>query len=70
MSATGTAVTPFSEAGCTPQDIRAITRHGIDSIERIIERYCARTDQFASNAIIMLERTRGWTDPAKRTAKR
>lgn len=48
----GTAVTRFSEAGCTPQEIRAITGYGIDSIERIIERYCARTDLLASNAVV------------------
>jgi integrase len=55
----GTAVTRLSEAGATPQEIRPITGHSIDSIHRIIERYCARTDALASNAIVKLERHRG-----------
>lgn len=49
----------FSEAGCTPQEIRAITGHSIASIEHIIERYCAHADTLASNAVVKLERTRG-----------
>lgn len=55
----GTAVTRLSEAGATPQEIRPITGHSIDSIYRIIERYCARTDVLASSAVIKLEKHRG-----------
>jgi hypothetical protein len=55
----GTAVTRLSEAGCTPQEIRPITGHTIESINRIIERYCARTDALASAAILKLEKHRG-----------
>jgi hypothetical protein len=52
-------VTRFSEAGCTPQEIRAITGHSLESVHRILERYCARTDTLASNAVVKLERHRG-----------
>jgi integrase len=55
----GTAITRFSEAGCIPQEIRPITGHSLESIHRIIERYCARTDMLASNAVVKLERHRG-----------
>lgn len=55
----GTAVTRLSEAECTPQEIRPITGHTLVSIYRILERYCARTDALAGNAIIKLERHRG-----------
>ena len=55
----GTAVTRLSEAGCTPQEIRAITGHSLASIHRIFERYCARTNALASSAILKLERHRG-----------
>jgi len=55
----GTAVTRLSEAGCTPQEIRPITGHTIESIHRIIERYCARTDALAGAAILKLEKHRG-----------
>jgi integrase len=55
----GTAVTRLSEAECTPQEIRAITGHSLESIYRIIERYCARTDALAGAAIHKLEKHRG-----------
>ena len=55
----GTAVTRLSEAGCTPQEIRAITGHSVASIHCIIERYCAHTDALAGAAIHKLEKHRG-----------
>lgn len=55
----GTAVTRLSEAGCTPQEIKPITGHSMESIHRILERYCARTDALAGAAILKLERSRG-----------
>jgi integrase len=55
----GTAVTRLSEAGATPQMIRPITGHSLESIHRILERYCARTDKLAGAAIRKLERSRG-----------
>jgi integrase len=55
----GTAVTRLSEAGATPQQIRPITGHSLESIHRILERYCARTDKLAGAAIRKLERSRG-----------
>jgi integrase len=55
----GTAVTRLSEAGCNAQEIAPITGHSIDSVEKIIDRYCAKTDKLASNAIAKLERHRG-----------
>jgi hypothetical protein len=55
----GTAVTRLSEAEATPQQIRPITGHSLESIHRIIERYCARTDKLAGGAILKLERSRG-----------
>jgi integrase len=55
----GTAVTRLSEAQCTPQEIRPITGHTIESINRILERYCARTDKLGGNAISKLEKYRG-----------
>jgi integrase len=54
-----TAVTRLSEAGCTPQEIRPITGPTIESIDKILERYCARTDELAGAAILKLERHRG-----------
>jgi integrase len=55
----GTAVTRLSEAGCNAQEIAPITGQSIDSVEKIIDRYCAKTDKLASNAIAKLERHRG-----------
>ena len=55
----GTAVTRLSEAGCTTQEIRPITGHTLASIDRILERYVARTDAQAGAAIEKLEKHRG-----------
>ena len=50
---------PSPEAEATPQQIRPITGHSLESIHRIIERYCARTDKLAGGAILKLEMSRG-----------
>ncbi|KAA0122054.1 integrase [Methylobacterium sp. P1-11] len=50
----GTAVTMLSEAGCTPQEIAAITGHTVASVNRIIEVYLARTKDLARGAIVKL----------------
>ena len=55
----GTAVTRLSEADCNPQEIRPITGRTLASINRILERYCARTAKLAGAAILKLERSRG-----------
>lgn len=55
----GTAVTRLSEADATPQQIRPITGHSLESIHRILDRYCAKTDKLAGAAIRKLERSRG-----------
>lgn len=52
----GTAVTRLSEAGCTPQEIAAITGHALRSVTAILEKYCARTDKLTIAAIAKLER--------------
>lgn len=54
----GTAVTMLSEAGCTPQEIAAITGHTLAGVERILEAYLARTRPLAENAIRKLEEHR------------
>lgn len=53
--ARGTAITMLSEAGCTPQEIAAITGHTLAGVERILEAYLARTRPLAENAIRKLE---------------
>ena len=45
-----TAVTRLSEAGCTPQQIAAITGHSIKTVETIIDRYLVRTAELARTA--------------------
>jgi len=47
------------EAGSTPQETRPITGHTLESIYRILERYCARTGKLAGAAIVKLEKHRG-----------
>ena len=39
--------------------ISPITGHSLDSVEKIIERYCAKTDRLAAEAILKLEKARG-----------
>lgn len=46
-----TAVTRLGEAGCTPQEIAAITGHTLKSCEVILNTYNIRTRQMASNAM-------------------
>ena len=50
----GTAVTMLSEAGCTPQEIATITGHTLQSVNKILEVYLARTKALAQSAIIKL----------------
>jgi len=54
----GTAVTRLSEAGCTPQEIARFTGHSLRDVAAILDRYLARTDKLASNALAKLERAR------------
>jgi integrase len=51
----GTAVTLLSEAGCTPQQVAAITGHSLKTVHRILERYLARTRGLAEQAIFNFE---------------
>ena len=51
----GTAVTMLSEAGCTPQEIAAITGHSLRHVSQILDRYLARTRELAENAICKLD---------------
>lgn len=51
----GTAVTMLSEAGATVQEVATITGHTLESVNRILERYLARTRSLASSAIAKLE---------------
>jgi integrase len=51
----GTSVTLLSEAGCTPQQVAAITGHSLKTAYRILERYLARTRGLAEEAIFNFE---------------
>lgn len=51
----GTAVTMLSEAGCTPQEIAAITGHSLRYVGQILDAYLARTRELAVNAICKLD---------------
>jgi len=51
----GTAVTMLSEAGCTPQEIAAITGHTLRQANTILDNYLARTRPLAEAAIIKFE---------------
>lgn len=51
----GTAMTSLSEAGCTPQQIASITGHTVESVNRMLEVYMARTKDLAAGAIARLE---------------
>lgn len=46
-----TAITRLAEAGCTPQEIAAISGHTLKSVEVIIDRYNIRTQKMARNAL-------------------
>ncbi len=54
----GSAITMLSEAGCTPQEIAALSGHTLKSVAQILERYLARTKPLAEAAIIKLENAR------------
>jgi hypothetical protein len=45
------SVTLLSQAGCTPQQVAAITGHSLQTVHRILERYLARTHGLAEQAI-------------------
>lgn len=51
----GTAVTLLSEAGSTSQQIGTITGHSLKTVDRILERYLARTRGLAEQAIFNFE---------------
>ena len=51
----GTSVTLLSEAGCTAQQVAAITGHSLKTVHRILERYLARTRGLAEEAIFNFE---------------
>jgi integrase len=53
----GTAVTMLSEAGCTSQEIAAITGHSLQSVEAILEKFLTRTRHLAEAAIVKFENT-------------
>jgi integrase len=50
-----TAVIRLSEAGCTPQQVAAITGHSLRQVEVILETYFVRTYEMATAAIGKLE---------------
>ena len=54
----GSAITMLSEAGCTPQEIAALSGHTLKSVAQILERCLARTKPLAEAAIIKLENAR------------
>lgn len=45
----------LSEAGCTPQEVAAITGHRLKSAAAILDKYLARTRVLAEAAIIRFE---------------
>lgn len=51
----GTTVTLLSEAGCTVQQIAAITGHSLDTVHRILQRYLKLTRGLADQAIFNFE---------------
>jgi integrase len=54
----GTAVTLLSEAGCTVQQIAAITGHSLETVTRILERYLKLTSGLAEQAIFNFENSK------------
>jgi integrase len=65
----GTAVTLLAEAGATVPQIAAITGHTFESVNRILERYLARTRALANAAIYAFENAKE-TDFANRLQTR
>ncbi|MDH3579639.1 MAG: tyrosine-type recombinase/integrase [Hyphomicrobiales bacterium] len=55
----GTAVTMLSEADCTPQQIAAITGHSLKYVGQILDKYLARTNALAEQAIFKFENAKG-----------
>jgi len=53
----GTCVTRLTEAGCTVQEVAAITGHKLATAHQIIQKYLARTAPVAHQAIAKLENT-------------
>lgn len=51
----GTAVTLLAEAGCTVQETVAITGHTLESANKILEKYLARTKSISDAAILKFE---------------
>jgi hypothetical protein len=51
-------VTRLSAAGCTLQEIVAITGHSLRDAANILDKYSARTNEIAIAAIAKLERGR------------
>ena len=51
----GTSVTLLSEAGCTVQQVAAITGHTLESVTRILEKYLARTKALSDAAILKFQ---------------
>ena len=52
----GTAVTMLSEAGCTVQEVAAITGHSLTGAQKILDSYLSRTRHMAESAIAKLEK--------------
>lgn len=65
----GTAVTMLAEAGCTHQEIAAVTGHTLRYVGQILDRYLARTRTLADNAITKFENAAG-TKAANSAANR
>lgn len=55
----GTAVTLLSVAGATVPQIASLTGHTLESVNRILERYLARTRPLSEAAIIAFENAEG-----------
>ncbi len=51
----GTAVTMLSEVGCTPQEVATLTGWTVASVNRILEKYLARTKALAQSAVVKLD---------------
>lgn len=51
----GTAVTMLSEAGCTAQEVAAITGHSLQYVGQILDVYLSRTRELAENAICKMD---------------
>ncbi len=52
----GTAVTMLSEAGCSVQEVAAITGHSLAGAQKILDSYLSRTRHMAESAIAKLEK--------------